>query len=528
MRAINPKSDESNPARHPVNGTRLASLLYCGQFILGPAFVDDLAGWQQLSIGAALRITAHPELSLCHRSDGRRSLTLIGYLLDPERPRATDSNILDELLRNYSSIQALVDATFRLGGRWLLIAQQGNDSFVFNDPMGLRQVFYTDKECTEGNLWVMSQAGMMAERLGLTMDPLARDYINRRLSKGHTEYMWPGSSSPFREIRHLLPNHYLDLGSGRCHRFWPNEPLVPIAFDEAMERLTKHLPQLIEAAADRFDLVLGMTSGIDSRLVLAASKSIRHQLSCVSVRQLRMKADHADLVIPKDLLRQLKLPHEVILAQPQMSAAFREVYEKSIFLAHAHYGPDAEAILKHFGRTKVAVTGSGSEICRADAPVGIPFLENNPSPEFLAIWNIGGLHPFTLQHVQTWCATAPTDCGIELLDLHEWEQGSGNWLAMTQLEFSIAWRDLFTPFNCRDVLISLLSVPKPDRASPDNLIYHALIKRLWPEVTIEPINPHKNPKKAKSLYQATKFLIRYGLARASYWVRSRLNQLFNN
>lgn len=526
MCAINPKADKSNPPRHLVNGTRFASLLYCGQFILGPSFVDDLDGWQQLSIGSALRITAHPELSVCHRSDGRRSLTLIGYLLDPERPHATDSNILDELLRNYSSIQALVDATFRLGGRWLLIAQQGNDSFLFNDPMGLRQVFYTDKECTEGNLWVMSQAGLVAERLGLTMDPLAREYVNRRLSKGHTEYMWPGSSSPFREIRHLLPNHYLDLGSGRCQRFWPNEPLVPIAFNEALERLSKRLPQLIEAAEDRFDLVLGMTAGIDSRLVLAASKSIHQQLSFVSVRQIRMQADHADLMIPMKLLRRLELPHEVIHVQPEMSDAFREVYDKSVFLAHAHYGSDAEAILEHFGRAKVAVTGSGSEICRADMRLGLPFLEDNPSPEFLAMLDIGGLHPFTIQNVQAWSAAAPHGCGIELLDLFEWEQGSGNWLAMTQLEFNIAWRDIFTPFNCRDVLTTLLAVPEPYRASPDCLIYHALIARLWPEVMNEPVNPHKEQAQENSHFQSIKFLARYGLARTLYWGRHRHKGFF--
>ncbi|MCR4301368.1 MAG: hypothetical protein NUV51_07135 [Sulfuricaulis sp.] len=502
-----------------MSGKHLESLLYRGQFILGPVFADNLDGWQKLSIGTALKITAHPELSLCQRFDGSRSLTLIGYLLDPEHPLAKDSDILDELLGRYSSIQALVDATFRLGGRWLLIAQQGNHGFLFNDPMGLRQAFYTDKECTDGNLWVMSQAGMVAERLGLTMDPLARDYVKRRLSKGHTEYMWPGSSSPFREIRHLLPNHYLDLGTGRCHRFWPNEPLVPITFDEAVERLTKRLPQLVEAAANRFELVLGITAGIDSRLVLAASKSMHQQLSFVSVRQVRMQADHADLMIPANLLRKLELPHEVIHVQTRMSDAFREVYDKSVFLAHAHYGPDAEALLGHFGRTKVAVTGSGSEICRADMRLGIPFLENKPSPEFLAMVDIGGLHPFTIQNVQAWCAAAPHGGGIEFLDLYEWEQGSGNWLAMTQLEFSIAWRDIFTPFNCRDVLISLLAVPKPYRASPDCRIYHELISRLWPEVMYEPINPHKNQTRGKRHFQSIKFLARYGLARALYWGR---------
>lgn len=421
------------------------------------------------------------------------------------------------MLEEYSSIRALVEATHRLGGRWLLIAQSGNHRLLFNDPMGLRQAFYTDKEQAGDNLWVTSQAGMVAEHLGLTMDPLARDYVNQRLSMGHMEYMWPGSSSPFREIRHLLPNHYLDLVTGRCHRFWPNAPLVSLPFDTAIARVSQCLPRLIEAAANRFDLALGMTAGLDSRLVLAASRSVREQLAYVSVKQARMDDNHADLVIPASLLRKLRLPHEVIRPRLNMSDAFRKVYEKSVYLAHAHYGPDAEALLGRFDRAKVAVTGSGSEICRADIQLGIPFLEKKPSPEFLSVHQFGGLHPFLVQQVQSWRATTPHDCGIELLDLFEWEQGSGSWLAMTQLEFSIAWRDLFTPFNCREVLCSLLALPKQDRAPPDHRAYHALIRHLWPEVMNEPVNPHKKPSRGNSPIPAIKFLASYGLARARYW-----------
>jgi hypothetical protein len=417
------------------------------------------------------------------------------------------------------TIQALVDATFRLGGRWLLIAQEGNRGYLFNDPMGLRQAFYTDTERTDHGLWVMSQAGMGAELLGLTMDPLAHDYVNRRLSRGHTEYMWPGSSSPFREIRHLLPNHYLDLVTGQCHRFWPNKPLAPLMFDTAVARVSQCMPRLIEAAANRFDLALGVTAGIDSRLVLAASKSVRERLAYVSVKQAGMKDNHADLAIPASLLRKLGLPHEVIHPRPNMSDAFRKVYENSVYLAHAHYGPDAEALLGRFDRAKVAVTGSGSEICRADIQLGIPFLEKKPSPEFLSVHQFGGLHPFSIQQVQPWCAATPHDCGIELLDLFEWEQGSGNWLAMTQLEFSIAWHDIFTPFNCREVLLSLLALPKQDRAPPDHRVYHALIRHLWPEVMNEPVNPHKDQARENSRFQSIKFLVGYGLARARYWGR---------
>lgn len=519
MRDMNFKTDESRSARHPVNEKRLESLLYCGQFVLGPSFVERFAGWKRLSIGSALRITAHPELSLCQRSNADRSLTLVGYLVDPDRALATDSDILDDLLGKFSSIQALMDATFRLGGRWLLIAQEGNRGYLFNDPMGLRQAFYTDAERTGGNLWVMSQAGMAEEMLGLSMDTAAREYMEWRLSRGDTEYMWPGTTSPLREVRHLLPNHYLDLDTGHTHRFWPRHSLVPLPVNDAIDLVSDMLPRLLEAAANRFDLALGITAGLDSRLVLAASKDIREHISYVSVQSAITPADHADLAVAANLLNKLGLHHEVITARPAMSPVFQRVYEKSVKAAHTHYGPDAEAILGHYGRTKVAITGSGSEICREELRLGVPMLERRPGPEYFAERCVGGLHPFTIQSLREWCVSTPSDHGIDLLDLFEWEQNSGNWLAMTQLEFSIAWREIFTPFNSRAVLTTLLAVPVRFRTVPDYTIYCSLIRRLWPEIMGEPINPHKRLGRSGRYWHALKFLTKYGVNRASYRLR---------
>ena len=70
---------------------------------------------------------------------------------------------------------------------------------------------------------------------------------------------------------------------------------------------------------------------------------------------------------------------------------------------------------------------------------------------------------------------------------------------MTQLEFDSAWQDIFTPYNCRDVLTTLLSVDERYRKNPDSTLVHATIERLWPEVMSEPINPKPPQSKAKYL-----------------------------
>jgi hypothetical protein len=487
--------------------------LYSGQFVLGPHFVRSLPQWKHYAIGSSLCLSAHPELSVTQCADVDRSLTLVGYVVDPDNSDATDADILRALLRPYSGIQELTERTFRLAGRWLLIADDHHGQYLFNDTMGLRQAFYSDPARTDGSLWVMSQPGLASKCFDASLDPAALEYRRWRLSQGHGEFMWPGAASPIRGVVHLLPNHYLDLDTGRCHRFWPAMPLVPVSFDAAVDRLAQLLPQLMRAVANRFEIALGITAGLDSRLVLAASKSVHTRLTYVSVKQPRMHERHADLVLPAGMLRRLNLPHEVIIAKPAMSEGFRKLYEEHALFAQEHYGPDVEAILERYGRTKVAVTGSGSEVCRRELQLGLPFLERNPSPEYLAIRDMGGLNPFTVGSLREWCMTAPQGHGIELLDLFEWEQGCGNWLAMTQLMFSLAWRDVFTPFNCREVLSTLLAVPASHRVAPEYRIYRALIESLWPEVLDEPINPHKAKARTHDLWRATRFLLKYSVAR---------------
>jgi hypothetical protein len=62
---------------------------------------------------------------------------------------------------------------------------------------------------------------------------------------------------------------------------------------------------------------------------------------------------------------------------------------------------------------------------------------------------------------------------------------------MTQLQFDIAWREIFTPYNCRDVLEAFLAVDEKERIPPRYTLYKNIIARAWPELLDEPFNPHE-------------------------------------
>ena len=487
---------------------------FCRQFLLGPEFVDPLEGWQKVKVSESLMLTAHPELTVEQVTDGCKSITLIGCILDPGDPQKDNVGIIQSLLVVFSTIEQLISATARLGGRWIIIAGDGKQTVLFNDALGLRQVFYTAPDYREG-LWVMSQPGILAWLKKLSIGGAALSFIDSYEMRNHAEYRWPGVATAFSEIIHLLPNHCLDLSTGKSRRYWPLAPIKTQGLDEALGEAIKILQGLMAAATNRFDLVLGMTAGYDSRIVLAASRKVSNKLPAVTVRQGRMPDTHQDIVIASRLFGKIGIAHDIVNALPYMSAAVSKTFKENVFLAHDHYGPDAEAILDRYGRKKVVVTGSGAEVAR------VPFeksIDRNKR-EYTAL-DLSKLqrmegNQFAVKYFQRWLDEFKEPCKIHLLDLFSWEQSHGNWLAGTQMEFDIAWRDIFTPFNCRELLVCLMSVDERYRSAPDYTLFKLLIEKMWPELMSEPINPQDSNKKLgpKRVLRKVASAVKAGLAR---------------
>ena len=210
-------------------------LLYRSQFILGPYFIENFRTWKRIKIGNSIYLTVHPDLKTCQVTNKGKSITLLGYLLDPINPEYSDSDIVNYLSNEiFDDGQSDFKQTYNLGGRWILIINDGKEIRLLTDPAGLRQVCYTDINYTD-DLWCASQPGIIAEILNLKMDNDAVNFIHA-FKRINDEYYWPGDSSPYKEIKHLLPNHYLKLKEGLCQRYWPDKAFRKIPLGQATEK----------------------------------------------------------------------------------------------------------------------------------------------------------------------------------------------------------------------------------------------------------------------------------------------------
>ena len=149
--------------------------LFRRQFILGPHFIENFTSWKKIKIKDKFCLTVHPDLNTYQCVIKDKSITLLGYVLDPLDPLSRDAELIDNMAEKLIATDKLekpFEFTYNFGGRWILIVDDGKELRLFNDPMGLRQAFYTNILHTQ-DLWCASQPGIIAEVLNLEIDKTA-------------------------------------------------------------------------------------------------------------------------------------------------------------------------------------------------------------------------------------------------------------------------------------------------------------------------------------------------------------------
>jgi hypothetical protein len=462
----------------------LERLRFRRQFLLAPRGVALRPGWRAVELDGGLRLQVHPDLPLTRAADGPRSLTLLGDLLDADRPEATNADLAGALLGRMGRAGELHRETGRLGGRWVLLGDDGRARVLLHDACGLRQVCYG--RAPGGEMVCASQPGLLAEALGLRFDPEAVAFMATRVDHDGFVYWMPGDTTMYRELRALLPNHQLDLSTGQAHRFGPGALPPPTPAGEAVVEVARQLRGLIEAARRRSALSLPLTAGWDSRLMLAAARDQARQLFCYTLDYPDVPPDATDVAVPRRLLARLGLEHHLVHYPRAVHPGFKAIQKAGTTSAKAPYCADAQAMHEALPPGRTCLTGDVAEIfkCYYRLPGRAP--GEVTAADLCALTQLGD-HPFAVGAYQRWLAGAAGQ-PLHPLDLFAWEQVAGRWQAAVRAEYDLVQESL-APLDVRALLELLLSVDEAQRRPPDHPLLRALLERLWADVLAEPINP---------------------------------------
>jgi hypothetical protein len=475
---------------------RTSGLLFRRQFILIREPGHAMDGGKNLRIGNH-HLSVHPDLAMTHVVHDGKSLTLLGFALDPHHPESSDEQILQDIIHRVGNCADVFALTENLGGRWAMIVQVGGETLVIHDATAQRQVYHARD--AHGHVVCASEPALLAEKLGLEMNAQAMEFIKSRGADDFEIYWMPGDTSLFAEISALLPNHYLSLDTGVSRRFWPRQALPPAAHEEAVAECKRLLCGQVRAAALRNPLAVPMTAGWDSRLMLALCRDHADDLYAFTLDYPNLPPGSRDVAVPARLLEKLGIPHHVIAYPAETDIAFKEIFRRNNASANDAYCADIQALHEVYPQNRICVTGDAAEIVKCyyerkrTGPV---------TPEELADFSRLGKNPFALHAFARWLedAGSPT---TGLLDLFCWEQMAGRWQAKIRAEYDMV-QESFSPLNNRRFLSLMLAMDPALRRAPDHLVFKSLIHSLWPDTLAEPINPPEKTGRARRLINAVK------------------------
>ena len=491
----------------------LASLELRRLFLLAPQDCTEFADPLSVPLGGGWRLTHHRDLQVLQCREGRRTLTLIGHLLDPYQPQADDRLLLETLIRKDVPLDQLPAATAHLGGRWALFGDDGDQALVWTDPAAQRPVYYhrhPEHATQDGGpirTSLAGEPGLLARHLGLTVDPVAADYAEGRGDSDVEVHWLPGDRTLYTDVRTLLPNHWLDLRSGRCRRWWPQAPIPRLDWDSVLQRCEVLLRGQLEAIQRRWPLALPMTAGWDSRLMLALCRPIASEVHAYTLAYPPQGRRANDVRVPARLLASLGLAHQIVRCPDSVDEGFKALMRRHQPTPARGCCADAQALWRLLPQDRMSLSGDVAEVVKAH------FRRPDLRDETLTAADLAdliriGRHPFALEALQDWLAGARPS-PVPLLDLFCWEQMAGRWQAKLRADMDLV-QDGIAPLNHRELLVTMLAAAESRRRAPQVELFEALILRMWPQALTEPVNP---PERQSTLVVLRALAGRIGLNR---------------
>jgi hypothetical protein len=451
------------------------------QFILSRVAIRELNEWQRVQIGDH-HLQAHPDLELTEVKDGHQTVVLLGYLFDPAHPLRRNGEIIQEILRKTSGFHGVLGCIRPLAGRYVLMYLFERLLWVLHDPLGLREVYYTT---IPSNVICGSQPNLLDTfsdpKLGVTQDRRILDFYERDIKQVRSGRLWVGDETYYSDVKHLLPNHYLDVVALRAARYWPSQRLERISLRTAVKDSCQYLEGVLKAVTSRYEVMMAVTSGIDSRSLLAASRDVKDKVYYFINKQPGLTERSGDIRVPRMMFERLDIPFHVHEMSVDVETHFREVFLGNVFMATELILPTIYNVYYKNHPTKVNLLGVGE--------IGRDYYGKAPRDVdgyYLARCLRYKNSAYATWQCQKWLDETrgvASACNVDIMKLLLWEGLLGNWGAVGNSESDIAIEE-FDPYDSHYIYEIMLSVDPAEGS-----LFEAMFREMWPELLKFPFNP---------------------------------------
>lgn len=406
---------------------------------------------------------------------------MIGKAAHSLDPKKRVKDIISDIagLDDYEDIIKYIDD---IAGRYIILFKVSNNIVCVTDACAFKRGLFTQYN---GHKILTSSEKFAAHLMQFEIE--IKDDVNKLINDSYfkrRESPWFGLVAYDERFKLILPNHCLYWNSFQVTRL----PVPNIPKKNRTELAALMLKNTLEGLAAQYKLIQPITAGIDSRILLAASKDIKDEISYYVFSR---KDNDEDTQIA----RQLSTLNNNSLAVIQASNidkndSFMDTLENNVIQPRAL--PKTANIyyhLKHTHPNSVNINGNGSEVCRL-VYGSSPFQLNAKQ---LAIIQGVDNWPLLSEKINDWFVSTnvleyANKHKLSVSDLFYWEQRMPLWGATYPLEQDIAI-DEVSPFSNRKLIYTLLREPVNKRKRPQNKASKEIISYLNSSLNDLPFNP---------------------------------------
>ena len=479
--------------------------MYRKQFLLWRGDAPLPSGLEAVTQIGGYRLAVGPDSLIADATGELLRVVLVGDAFDWRKPQASNAELCVELAARPDAAAATL-ATDEYFGQFVLLIEAAGELTVAPDAGAQKEVYYSTDFTAIGSQPKLLERVIESEPWPVKSDAAAF-YASTEFA---TRKLYVNDTTDRRNIRHLHPNHLLEVSAQELRRFYPRRPVPSRTVPEVAARIVEMLRGYFAALASRYPLRIGVTGGYDSRILFLASRG--YDVTYYVVKHADMSDAHHDIRCARQLVSYFD---ETLELQVDGETPLRPHDEA--YLASVDHPRSIDIAIGHEDR--VYVNGNIAEVGRNH----FGYHERLTARKVSELEKFGG-DPFAVAQLGEWLdgVAYARELGYHPLDLLYWEQNTGNWAAKWKTESAAMGAYYVTPFNSRALLEQMLSVPRDTRDVDNHAVWEEVIAILCdrdPDVLAIPINDDRKHRTIKRMKRLGVF---HPYQRLSLWWKTRV------
>lgn len=405
-----------------------------------------------------------------------RELLILGLAVDVRNGQW--ENLANTVLSNTQNLQDIIAYEAYLGGKYILFYKDESGMYAIPDATASIPFCYTTKGYP---MACASDSETIAKKLSLNPDA---DLLHIRNS-GELSQAMPYDLTVYKEVLQLLPNHYFSFSDQSAVRFVnflkKKERLSP---KQAAELTAPYINNLLIYYKNKFSLQCPLTSGWDSRVVLAMMLSVDDTAATYTIRHDNFLDTEPDLLIPKEISQKFSViniqvpdlgPH------PEISNAYGEWFGATGYSSRTLM--IANTIKAFYGNCAVVNGDIIGQVGKCSLHRDIP--EKLATAKYFRC-KLHNYSRLAISYLDKWITEIKKSGEqVNLFDLFSVESRMGRWAAQENLVYAMIGQLYLNIFNSRSIIYPWTQVSRDDRKL--SRIHQELIDLSYPDLMQIPV-----------------------------------------